>query len=118
MVQTAKFIYNAYGGDRYFVNASFDADTLVIDGADNTAPANDPNQPVTAKTRKDGRAIGIQARKVRLRYINTRPPGYSDWTVLVPVFRPNRWDDFTIGKTGTFRGEAVIVVGRIPQKVN
>ena len=118
MVSTKFFNYNASGGGSYRVRAAVDADTLVIDNFRNLENPVDVNESVTAKTRIDGNGYGLQARKVRIRYVNQRPAGYKDWTVLIPVFRLNRWNRYTIGQTGTFRGEDVVVVGRIEQETN
>ena len=70
----------------------------------------------TAYVRRNTKQIGIQARKIRVRFFDQLPPGYSDRTLLIPVFSRFSWGIFTIGREGTYLTLPVTIVGRIPEK--
>ena len=65
------------------------------------------------------RGIGVNARKVRIRFTAAPPIGYEPGqTLSVPIFTLAAYTAITKGQSITYLGVAGVVVGRTPEYVN
>lgn len=93
--------------------------TLTLGGTANAAPSGPADQEASAISQGSRRGIGVNARRVRLRWTGTVPDGYDgDGIVTVPILQPTLYNSLTRGTTGTYLGGAVEVAGRTPEYVN
>lgn len=98
--------------------------TLSLNSVVNSAPANTPgaNLP-SAKVSSSKRAIGINARTVRVRTSETAPPiGYKPGSIIaLPVLQAATFAAYSKGQTGSYslNGTAydVTFVGKTPESI-
>lgn len=90
--------------------------------ADGTGPIQ-PGLP-SAKVSSSARSIGINARKVRVRFTGTIPDGYlgSTGVLSLPVLTKSAWDAYVKQSSGTYTlngtAYAVEYVGKTPETIN
>jgi hypothetical protein len=97
-----------------------ETEELVIDGVTNSPPALNYG-PGAQWVRVSGgtRQLGIHPRKIGVRFTGDVPDGYAEGqTYYIPVLTEAAFNDYTIttGLTGTYLGEAVVVVGNSPER--
>lgn len=90
-----------------------------INSVANAAPAGAINNRGSATSSQGKRSAGINARTVTLKFTGALPDGYvANSRVRVPVLTPATYASWAqTGRTGTFRGSAVEVVGFSPETV-
>lgn len=92
---------------------------LTLGGTANTAAAGPADQEASALMSGGRQRIGVIARAVSLKWTAGAPDGYDENTrVRVPILTKSLYDLVSRGTTGTYLGESVEVVGRIPERVN
>ena len=79
-----------------------------------TGPATAPGSATISQGR---RSAGVNMRYVTLKFTGTPPTGYSGDPVRIPVLDPAVFAEWTLGRTGTYLGAAVEVVGRVGETV-
>lgn len=95
----------------------------------NTVANTDGTGPIqaglpSAKVSGTGRSIGINARKVRVRFTGAVPPGYLGTTGIIslPVLTKTTWDAYDKQQTGTYTLEGtaydVEFVGKTGESIN
>lgn len=121
------FVAGIYVTDQNIpVNISVQPETksLILNtvaNADGTGPLQ-PNLP-SAKVSGTRRSIGINARKVRVRFTGAVPPGYLGTTgiITLPVLTKTAWDSYAKQQTGTYTLEGtaydVEFVGKTPESI-
>lgn len=69
----------------------------------------------SAKASGSKRSIGINARKVNIKF-DTAPTGYKqDGLISIPVLQKSVWDTIAKSQAGTYLGEDVTVVSKSPE---
>lgn len=95
--------------------------TLTIDGIVNGAPAGDIDSDLRAFSGSRNRRGAVNARKVGLEITAAGPNEYLvGSTIYVPVLIPETLGSYLLpsGKTGTYNGASVRVIGSSPERVN
>lgn len=95
--------------------------TLTIDGAANSTAAADPTSELRAFSSSRNRRGAVNARKVGLEITASGDNGYEVGSVVyVPVMTAATLSDylFPAGKTGTYNGASVRVIGSSPERIN
>lgn len=78
----------------------------------------------SAKVSGTARSIGINARKVRVRFTGAVPPGYigTMGIITLPVLTKTAWDSYAKQQTGTYTLEGtaydIEFVGKSPESIN
>ena len=78
----------------------------------------------SAKVSGSQRSIGINARKVRVRFTGAVPTGYLGTTgiLTLPVLTKTTWDSYAKQQTGTYTLEGtaydIEFVGKTPESIN
>ena len=117
--------YELDGGQIAPVRIQPETLSLTLNTVANTAPAGPATAGLpSAKVSGTRRSFGINARKVRVRFTGTLPPGYSGGkdTISLPVLQTSVFNGYTKGQTGTYTLEAtaydVAFVGKTPETIN
>lgn len=112
-------IYETNAGNFCSIRVQPETLTLELDGSTNDAGAGPVDQEASAIANGSRRGIGVNARRVRLRWTAAAPDGYdAAGTVTVPILAPALFNALNRQSTGTYLGAAVEVVGRTPEYVN
>jgi hypothetical protein len=86
---------------------------LELNGTVNESPPPPATLPVSAVVSKGRRSKGLNARLVRVAWINAAPPGYDDRGVIaLPWLAKATYDDLPKSATGTYLNFPVRLVGR------
>lgn len=100
-----------------------ETETLTLNSVANAAPASTPGAGLpSAKVSGGRRAIGVNARLVRVRFTTTTPDGYKMGGIItLPVLQPSVFNGYGKGQTGTYTLNAtaydVEFVGKTPETV-
>lgn len=87
--------------------------TLQLGGVTNESPDPPTTLPVSAVVSKGRRSKGLNARLVRIAWVNDAPAGYDPRGVIaLPWLAKASYDDLPKSATGTYLGSAVRLVGR------
>ena len=118
-------IYQTNTGGLYNVRIQPETLTLTFNTVANT-PASGPVPPglPSAKVSGNRNSIGINCRKVRVRFTTTFPTGYSGGkdTISLPVLTSSAFNAWGVNDVGTYTlgGTAydVRLIGKTPEAVN
>ncbi len=110
--------YESNSGEIYKIRLQTETTELTIGGIANAAPTGAITAEVSALARGNKRTIGMVARTITLKFTGAAPTNYLGTNVVVPVLNPTTFDDYTTpaGKTGTYLGSAVEVVGQSAER--
>ena len=111
----------AYGGGTNVHPIRIQPETLgAVFGAPpvtNVAPGAAVTSPISAKVSGSKRSIGLNTRKLSLKFSGTPPAGYlANATITIPWLQPFP-ASFAKGVTGTYLGVAAIIVSLSPEYV-
>lgn len=91
--------------------------TLASGSTANEATTVAINNPISASVSKGRRAIGLNARLIRVKFTGTLPTGYlANSVITLPAINPNLLTA-PKGATGTYLGVPIEVVGTSPETV-
>lgn len=88
-----------------------------INSAANDAPAGPATAPGSATISRGRRQSGVNMRYVTVRWVSSKPTGYTGSTARIPVLDPAVFAEWGRGQTGTYLGHSVRVVGRTGETV-
>ena len=106
-------------GNIYRIRIQPETTGLQLNGATNTPPTGDPDQPVSANATGSLRQNGCNARRVRIRFTDAPPAGYGANQILtIPVLRLAAFNTMIAvqGATGSYLGAACELVGYTSEK--
>lgn len=116
--QFLRAFYELNSGEVASIRIQPETAALVMDGVTNTVPAGPADVPGSAAVSRGNRALGINARKVSIRFTAEPPTGYSDNSVItLPWLQPTTWEALALGSTGTYLGAGVQLVGKSPERI-
>lgn len=85
-------------------------------GTPNNPPAGATTEPTFARARKNRAAYGVGCRQVGVRFTATLPTGYlANQVYRIPILTPAYYASINPGATGTYLGQAVVVVSKYPE---
>lgn len=84
----------------------------------NAAPSGAVTGKVSARVGGGNRQYGVKARAVTVKWTSTVPSGYkSDEVLRIPILQKSLYDSVASGATGTYLGQPVEVVGKLPERI-
>ena len=106
------------GGGIYSVTIQPETLACTIATVVNAAPTAAVDQKVSARVGGGKRKIGMNCATISMRFTGTLPEGYKSGGILViPALTTAFRTAAAVGATGTYLGEAVVVIGRSPERV-
>lgn len=85
-------------------------------GEANTPPDEAVSLGLFAHVSKNRGAYGVGCRKIAFRWVDEAPDGYDPGGVLtLPILKLSTYVAYVPGTTGTYLGEQIVVISRIPE---
>lgn len=111
--------YEANNGDIHAIRVQPETVAATFGGTANNPPAGAVDQQTSARVGGGNREYGVKARAVSVTWTGAAPAGYEDGQLLrVPILTEELYDAITPNSTvGTYLGAAVVVVGKLPERV-
>lgn len=110
--------YETDNGEICAIRTQPETAALVLNAVTNTIPAGPSTQLASAQVGKGRRAIGVNARLVRIRFTGAVPDGYQAGGIItLPWFQPATYNALPNKATGTYLGVAVVMAGRTPETI-
>lgn len=75
-----------------------------------------PDFPITVHSSASRDRGDIRPRGINLLWTSTAPAGYEPGgKIFIPIFRQFTYRDLHVGGLGTFRGQSVMIVAKVPE---
>jgi len=115
--QKKVYLANDLNG-KYAISIQPETQLLVFDGRSNPDAGNDFTGRSIIVTNASRKARRPTCRSVTFRFTGAVPVGYKPNSVIrLPWLRPEGFDQLSAGKTGTYQGFPVVVVGRREERI-
>lgn len=110
--------YETNSGEICAIRTQPETAALVLNAVTNTIPAGPATQLASAQVGKGRRAIGVNARLVRVRFTGAVPDGYqANGIIALPWFQPDSFEALPNKATGTYLGVSVVLAGKTPETI-
>jgi len=110
--------YETNSGEICGVRIQPETAALVLNAVTNTIPAGPATQLASAQVSRGKRAIGVNTRTVSIRFTGAVPDGYQiNGTITLPWLQQDTFEALPNRATGTYLGNAVILVGKSPETI-
>jgi len=104
------------GGGVHYIKIQPETLALTIATVANSAPAAAQNSKLSATVNGSTRRRGLHAAKIYFKFSSTTPDGYLAGSILsLPALNKNILAAADKGVTGTYLGQAIVVVGKSPE---
>jgi len=113
--------YQADDGKIFPVRINEETSSAVLAGQTNTPPEGQPGSGLpSARVGAGRRSFGVNCRGVRVVFDETIPDNYKEGVpIFIPVLRKAVYDAIpSRNGSGTYLGNSVRIVGKVPEKIN
>lgn len=110
--------YKSDSGGIYRIRVQPETTQLAISSTTNGPPAGATTEEISANARGGKRQNGVTARTISVKFTGAIPDDYLGTPLTIPVLDPDTFVSYTSppGKTGTYLGSAIEVIGFSPER--